>query len=473
MLKINERKNIGQQICEQVKLLIEKRRLAPGERLPSLRELANELGIHRHTISNSFDDLVSEGWLESIERSGYYVALEIPTDFFETKNKKNSLEIKKFEFDPLIPFKLPSFAPNENISFNFQSGLPDLRLMPRNELKKIYTEVLREASDDIFKYGDTLGHEALTEQLTKYLKKTRQVREKTIAVTNGSQEALYIISQILFSSGDGVVVEEIGYAPARATFQAAGADIITIKNLIEAKNLKELEKVLKSKNVKAIFLTPLHHFPTCRSLSISKRLQIYQLCQKYGVFIIEDDYDHEMHYSPPPPPMAADDPSNLVIYLSTFSKAISPSLRMGLIAMPDSLAVPFAQYRRILTHQNERISQEVMARYIQRGHLSRHLRRVRRIYQKRRDIIVKELQSLQNDGLDIEFEIPTGGLALWLNIKRDSKKFTKKALSLGVFLLPESGYHDTGKSGTYIRLGFSNQNEEELVKGIRIIKKLL
>lgn len=462
--------NFNEAIRLQIKDLIEKGLLTPGEKLPSLRILEEELGIHRNTIANAFNDLISEGWLNSIERSGYYVPLDLPSEYFESRYKVSmaSKKVHKFSFNNEI--SQPQFSPPKSVSYNFQSGLPDLRLVPRDELKKIYSEVLKSCPIDVFDYGSPLGHEKLRVQLEGYFRKTRLVNNKTIAVTNGSQEALYIISRLLLRANDVVVMEELSYIPAKTTFLATGAQVISIKNGFD---LNELETSFKKNNVKAIYLTPLHHFPTTKCLSISKRIEIYSLCEKYNVFIIEDDYDHEMHFAPPPAPMASEDPGERIIYLSTFSKSIFPGLRLGVVAMPKSLTNAFSEYRRIISHQNERLSQEVMARFIESGGLSRHLRKVRRIYLKRLEIVIKKLIKMQQNGIDIDFDKPVGGLAIWLDIKRDSSEFCKKALENNLFLMPQENFSIIKKSGSNVRLGFSNQNEFELLEGLNIIEILL
>lgn len=476
MLNIEIDKNKGKivkQIGDEMRRLIQEGTLRPGERLPSLGEMAELIEVHKNTIRIAFEDLIAEGWIESKERVGHHVSLKIPSDFFNSRLNSKVRESHQFDFSLRRFVDIPGFSPKYKIKFNFQSGLPDLRLVPREEIKKFYNEALRKMPLDAFDYGSPLGHESLIEEIDSYMRRMRQVSNKSIAITNGSQEALFIISQILLGDGDEVIMEEVGYAPARAGFEVTGAKIVTVKTREKGPDLKELEKKLQRRKVKAIFLTPLHHFPTCGSIPTPKRYKIYELCEKYDVFIIEDDYDHEIHFTPPPAPMAADDPSDRIIYLSTLSKAVFPSIKIGFMAMPKKLEEAFINYRRILTHQNERVSQEAMALYLKSGGLERHLRRVRRIYQKRRDVMVEYLTRLKDEGYRLDFQKPEGGLALWLDVKRDSTSFAKAAQKKGVFVLPESNYHFKGKEGTHLRLGYSNQNEDEILAGLKILKTIL
>ena len=269
------------------------------------------------------------------ERVGYHISLEIPSDFYQSKlnNMKEKNNNKKHQFKLNKNPTLPEFSPKEYMKYNFQSGLPDLRLVPVKEIRRLYYEALKQPDISIFNYGCPLGHESLLKELSNYLRRTRQIKNRQIAVTNGSQEALYIVSQLLLKHGDSIIMEETSYVPARMVFQLTGAKIVTIKTSPSGPDLKELEKKIQKNSPKLIFLTPLHHFPTCHSIPMPKRYQIYQLCEKYNVMIIEDDYDHEIHFTPPPAPMAANDPSERIIYLSTLSKALFPSFKIGFVAL--------------------------------------------------------------------------------------------------------------------------------------------
>lgn len=464
-------KRITHQISDEIRRLIRQGTLKPGEKLPSLTTLSEQLNIHKHTVKNSFEDLIAEGWISSKERVGYHISLEIPSEFYKSRSSKYDQKpiTKKHHYQINKNPLLPDFSPINKIQFNFQSGLPDLRLVPVKEIRRLYHEALKDPDNSIFDYGSPLGHEPLIDELTSYLRRTRQIQDRQVAVTNGSQEALYIISQLLLKPGDSVIMEDTSYAPARIVFKLTGASIVSIKNTNTGPDLKELEKKMKKYQPRFIFLTPLHHFPTCHSIPVPKRHQIFELCEKYNVMIIEDDYDHEVHFAPPPAPMAANDPSERVIYLSTFSKALFPSFKIGFVALPAQLVTPFINYRRILTHQNERISQDVVARFLCNGGLERHLRRARRIYQRRKEIMVKILDKAKQTGVKIDYNIPDGGLALWLNIQQDSTKFAKEVQKKGVFVLPESNYHIDQDKGTHLRLGFSNQNEEEIQAGLELM----
>lgn len=460
---------IGKQLADCLRELIKMQKLLPGEALPSMRLLAQDLEINRHTVRTIYEELISEGWLYSEYRKGYFVSEELPSSLLEVNKIQNHRKVQDFKFQIKRSVTMPAYAPEEKIKYNFQSGLPDLRLIPRDEIRSFIGDALRYSHRSIYDYGDTLGNIKLRNILKDYFRRMRGIANKEIVITNGSQEGLFIISQILLDQNDCVLMEEIGYHPAKATFENAGANVKFVCMDHNEISIDDLEKKILKYKPKAIFLTPLHQFPTTKILSMGKRYKIYELCINHNIFIIEDDYDHEFHFKPPIAPMAANDPYSNIIYLSTFSKCIYPSSRIGMMAIPHSLVNAVQSFKRICIHQNDGVIQEGIFKWMESGGLEKHLRRMRRIYHKRRDVV----EDILNTSSKVSWEQPQGGMALWLNIGKDSFKFAKKAQKKGIYLLPESFYRFDNKVGTHLRLGYSNQNESELTQGIKEILELI
>jgi GntR family transcriptional regulator/MocR family aminotransferase len=223
-----------------------------------------------------------------------------------------------------------------------------------------------------------------------------------------------------------------------------------------------------------LFVTPTHQFPTTTNLSASRRQKLLDIARQYKVPIIEDDYDHDFHYvASPPPPLAAQDLSGQVIYLSTFSKLVFPSARLAFMAVVPELYDAVCQFRRLSTHQTNYVFQEAMAQWMKTGGLAKHRRKMRTTYQERLNAIDLALQDVQKKHDKISWQRPSGGMALWLNLNRDASTFAKLAAKNGIFLNPESDYRLNKGSSTHVRLGFSNQNESELRRGIKALADLL
>ena len=362
--------------------------------------------------------------------------------------------------------------------YNFSGGQPDIRKFPFNEFKSHFAQTCQRPKIDDLSYGDSRGEAMLIKEISTYLRRVRSITEKEVMICNGSQEALYIISQLLLQPGDKVAVEQLGYPPAWAAFQRTGAELVAIKQDDRGIVPEHLAEVFAQGRVKLLYLTPLHQYPTTVSLDITRRMQIYQLAVQYGVAIVEDDYDHEFHYnSQPIAPMAADDPAGLVIYISTFSKLMFGGARIGYVVASNELIEQVAAYKMLINHKSNVLVQQAVAKWMQQGGFEGHLRRMTRLYQKRRDAMVVQLKAYQQQGLPITFEVPAGGMAIWLDTGKSIVGLKEKLLSEGVYLQTEVEFNILSdladEEYRFIRLGFAAMNEQEMVQGLALIIDVL
>lgn len=449
-------------LAEALRSAIREGQIAPGEELLSSREFAKRFRMHRHTVMVALGELQSEGWIESVERKSYRVTTTLPDTFLRPLRQAR----RKIEVAPIAESSFArgsKLAPQEaksSFKFSFPSGYPDPRLFPRKEFKSHLDEAFR--AKEVLDYGDPSGRERLRSQIQIYLRRVRDVKDREIVVTNGSQEALFLLAQILLRPGDAVAVEALGYPPAIEALRFAGAKIVPIR--IDGQGLRtdDLERVLEKRKIKLLYTTPLHQYPTTVTLSAERRLRLYELAVAHGVFILEDDYDHEFHYvSQPVAPLASFDPAGRVLYVSTFSKVLFPSARLGFMAVPAAIARQVARVRRISSRENEGLMQEAIARWMESGGFERHLRRVRRSYAERREGMIASLKAVSRTGRDLSWIEPDGGMALWLDLKKNSDVFAKEARRKSILVSPESQFRFDGKSGTHLRLGFSGRTSAE------------
>lgn len=466
-------------IAEGLRATIQAGRVQPGERLPSTRVLSKKLGVHRHTVSAAMDELVAEGWLKAEARRSHQVSEVLPSQFFKpAKDRRPSLE-RKIEWRfarEVAPFG-DGCAPKQphRYRYLFEGGQPDLRLFPFDEFRGCLNDSLRNSPASRTGYGSPAGDPYFVERLQVYLGHMRALTGRPIIVTHGTQEGVFLVAQLLIKPGDKVAVEEIGYKAAWDTFRAAGGELVPVRVDKGGVDPDSLEAAIKKHRVRLIYLTPHHQYPTTATLCPGRRLQIYELANRYQIPIFEDDYDHEFHYRCQPiAPLASNDPSELVIYASTLSKVMCPSMRIGFMAVPELLYERLVNLRALVTRQNSAFLQDAVARWMDNGGFERHLRRMRRAYMERRDTLIEMLQQGVEQGLPLTWEVPDGGMALWLNSGVDSDAATRKASELGVFAMPESAYHleDRGP-GTHIRLGFASQNPQEIKAGMRLLNKAI
>lgn len=442
--------------------------LKPGELLPSARGLAQELSCHRHTVLSAFNELVAEGWIEGEERKSFRVSEDLPDDYFISQKSERDNEKKQSDYRLVREARITKKDVGQKIKYAFQSGLPDLRLFPNEQLRSCINDSIKRLGSNLLGYSSPFGHQPLIMEIEKYLRRVRSIKDRKIIVTNGSQEGIFIIGQLFLKPGDTVLVESFGYPPAWEALRASGAKLLGVPVDDSGIVIEELKKILRRKKPRLIYTTPLHQYPTTVTLPVPRRLELYELAAEYGIPILEDDYDHEFHYrSQPLPPLASNDPSGLVLYVSTFSKVLYPAARCGFMAVPENLFKPLSDFKRIVSRQNDTIIQDAIARWMRDGGFERHMRKMRRNYQQRRDATVEFLQNY-----DVNFNLPDGGMALWLDTKVNASKLSQMADKNGVHVNPEKYFTLDDRAGRHLRLGYANQTPQEIRNGLKILMRL-
>jgi len=461
-------------ISAGLRLAINQGLLVRGEQLPAARELGQQLSSNRHTIMAAYDELIAEGWIYSQQRKGYFVADVLPITRSQNASTNHTM--------PRVPFQwrfTKTLHPVTNqqpasYRYNFAGGIPDTALFPFAEFRTHTNEALNHPDMISLNYGDNAGFKPLIEQISLYLRRVRSLKDREIVITNGSQEALYILAQILISPGDSVATEAMGYRPAWNAFSSAGANLVAIaqdENGIIPESLSEavISQQGRGCPIKLLYLTPLHQYPTTVTLPIPRRQAIYRIAQQYHIAIIEDDYDHEFHYRCQPlAPMASDDPQGLVIYLSTFSKVMFPGARIGFMAVDTALRNAIVSYKTIINHKVNITTQDAIARWMTSGNFERYLRKITKVYQQRRDFMLQQLAVYQQRKQIKSFTSPDGGMAIWVELDHSAQQFASRAKSNDIFV--QSQRHFTlepqDDNDRFIRLGFAGMDQDKIEKGL-------
>lgn len=471
-----EKKPVSLRIADAIRGSIQAGQLEKRERLPSTRALARALRVNRHTVMAALNELVCEGWITSRMRQDYQVNERLPSGFFEASPLKSEIPSRGEHRWRLVRSAGERLSASQSFAarYAFKSGLPDLRLFPQREFKSCLGDSLKLSRLRVLDYGDPAGHPPLIEALKAYLRRVRAVSGREIIITHGSQEGIYLAAQLLVKPGDAVAVERLGYPPAWEALKAAGGTLVAIDIDSEGMDPDSLAKILRRRRIRLIYTTPLHQYPTTATLPIARRLRLYELAARAGVPILEDDYDHEFHYrSQPLAPLASRDPDGLVIYVSTFSKVLFPSVRIGFMAVAPRLAAALAGYRRIVSRQNETLLQDAVARWMGSGGFERHLRRMRRTYEERREAISASLQEGKDLGIPFSWRVPDGGMAVWVDVGGDADRVAVQARALGVYVQPESSFQLRRAPSRHLRLGFANQSPEEIKSGMNLLFQAL
>jgi GntR family transcriptional regulator/MocR family aminotransferase len=361
-------------------------------------------------------------------------------------------------------------------TMNLADGLPDVRAFPFAPLARAYRRALSSRAPPVLSYGDPRGHPRLRAALAEMVGTTRGIAATadSVVVTRGSSMAIDLAARAIVSPGDAVAVEELSYPSAWTSLRLAGARLIPIPLDREGLRVDILEHVSAKERVRAIYVTPHHQYPTMRVLSPGRRLQLLDLARRNRFAIIEDDYDHEFHYQGRPIlPLASADRAGVVIYIGTLSKVLAPGLRLGFMVAAGPLLDRAVEVRRVMDRQGDLALEYAVAELLEEGEVQRHARRMRRTYEGRRAALVDALR--RHLGSVLEFDIPSGGIALWARVSQgiDVDAWSRRALSLQVTFAAGREFALDGKHKPYARFAFSAVNETEIEEGVRRISQAL
>jgi GntR family transcriptional regulator / MocR family aminotransferase len=294
-----------------------------------------------------------------------------------------------------------------------------------------------------------------------------------VLVTRGSQMALELIARVLIQPGDVVAVEELGYRPAWAALEACGARLVPVALDSEGLCVDRLETLASSTRLAAVYVTPHHQYPTTATLNASRRLALLELARKRRFAIIEDDYDHEFHYHGRPVlPLASADTAGVVVYVGTLSKVLAPSLRLGYLVAPARVLELCLHERWHLDRQGDSVTECAVAELVEDGELQRHARRMRRVYQARREALVQSLERYLP--ARIQALPAAGGMALWAHAEGvDVDVWAERARAHELVLATARSFAFDRRPRPFVRLGFAVRSAEESARAIERLAKLL
>jgi GntR family transcriptional regulator/MocR family aminotransferase len=459
-----DRQPLQHQIVRQIRQFILSGRLRQGARMPSTRELAHELGVSRITVTLAYEQLASEGYTEARRGAGTYVCSAIPDDVLKVTAKDGARP------RPAAP-RHPPFAPRPHRPF--QVGALDAGLFPHATWSRLLARAWRNPASSLTGGADSFGWRPLREAIARHLGEWRGIEcdSAQIVVTSGTADALDIVAHCFFAAGDTLLVEEPGYAPMRFGLAKSGLGVASVRVDDEGFDLQAAPTNVAARGA---VLTPSRQFPLGATLTLTRRLKLLEWVARTGGYLIEDDFDSEYRYRGAPlPALMSLDRDARVIYLGSFSKILSPTLRIGFMVLPAPLLDEVRAYLRLRGVAASLIAQPALAEFMQSGDLAVHIRRTRRLYAQRQEALVAAA-SAALDGL-LELVPSTAGMHLVADLApRLRRRMTDRAAArlaekAGVMVMPLADYFAGRPDRSALLLGFAGFGEAELRRAVRVL----
>ena len=478
---------LHRQIYEWVRHAILSGQLRPGQRLPSTRVLASQLGISRNTTNTAYEQLLAEGYLDSKTGYGTIVARALPEVLLQVSS--GAVRPKSASLAPPLALSqigklamerkssLPESLSHSSDKIRpgvFRAGVPALELFPYKLWAQLVARRARRSLPDVSLYQEPAGYRPLREAIAAHLGVARGVRcqpEQVIMVT-GSQGALDLSARLLLNPGDFAWIEDPGYFGARYALQNSGAQLAPIPVKEDGLDVAFGQRYCPQARLASV--TPSHQFPIGVTMSLAQRLALLEWANQSEAWILEDDYDSEFRFGGRPlEALQGLDRNNRVIYIGTFSKVLFPALRLGYLVVPPKLVEPFIAMRRFTDTHLPVLEQMALADFIMEGHFVRHIRRMRTLYASRRDTLVAAIKSELGDWLEVQ--PPEAGIHLtgWLPPGVDDQTVVQKTAAQGIDLLPISRLSLNPLARGGLVISYAAISEEEIWIGIRRLSQVL
>jgi GntR family transcriptional regulator/MocR family aminotransferase len=456
--------------------------IRPGQRIPSTRTLAAELQISRIPVLSAYEQLLTEGYLETFVGAGTCVARSIVVDTpgrsarrVGTRSRQTAVEsgprrLSKFGLTVARPQKqswLSSLGA-------FRVSLPALDHFPITVWSRLVARHCRRPLRGIMAYGDAMGYRPLRETIAAYLGAARSVRcdSSQILVTTGSQQGLQIAAQVLLDAEDRVCIEEPGYPGAQQVFLAAGADLVPIP--VDQDGIDVAEIIRRVPDARAVYITPSHQYPMGAAMSATRRMLLLSWAARSGAWIIEDDYDSEYRFgSRPIASLQGMDSDARVIYVGSFSKVMFPALRLGYVVIPKDLVAAFSAARETADIFSSTLYQAALTEFISEGHFARHIRRMRVLYAERRMVLVTEIQTQMGEALEVMGTEAGMHLVTMLPSDINDAAVSRQAAQKGISAMPLSTCCLRSPARGGLILGYGGANAQQLRDGVRKLRSCI
>lgn len=443
-----------EQIYEYLKSEIQTGAMKAADRLPSSRHLAEHLQVSRSTVNMAYEQLASEGYIESRRGSGYFVTglegqLRIPAAPADSRRK--TLEAEK------------------TMKVDFSPRGIDVSTFPRRTWGRLSREVLGGENSELFGNGMSQGEPALRRAICGYLHAARGVNcsEDRVVIGAGNEYLLMLLHQILGSVT--VAMENPTYKQAWRILSGMGCRMEPVE--MDAWGMRT--DLLNRTEAQIVYVMPSHQYPTGIVMPIKRRMELLAWAgSAEGRFVIEDDYDSEFRYKGKPiPSLQGVDAADRVIYLGTFSRSIAPAIRVSYMVLPEQLAEVYREKCGFYASTVSRVDQAILARFLSEGYFERHLNKARALYRNKHEILLQSLKPLE------KWFVLRGehaGLHLLLQERPELPFVSEQELIgaaelEGVRVYGLSGYEIHSHQPSTVLLGYANLSQQEIREGAELL----
>lgn len=428
-------------IVNYIKEEIKKHNIKSGKKLPSIRNISQKFKCSKITVIKAYDLMEKEHIIYSVPRSGYYLI-------------ENRLGLKYNDSD---------------FQIDFATAAPDKDILPYEEFEHCINSAIKLYRNSLFSNTDAQGLPSLVSVILKQLQNYQIFASReNLFITSGSQQAINILTMMDFNNDrKNVLVEEPTYYGVLKSLELNHVNTIGIKRDYNGINFDELERIFKFGKIKFFYIIPRFHNPTGFSYSNKDKRLILELCRKYDVYIVEDDYLGDLEVDTKSDPMYALDQDSKVIYLKSYSKVLLPGLRISASVLPDSLAGIFSEYKKWNDLNTSVLSQGILEVYIKSCIFDKNMKKLRKVYSSRMNYLKRLVKNINNP--DIKWYIPESGFfASFEMSSRISMQHTIERLKKNnILVFDTSGcYVNKNRRNGLIRLSVSRVDNDEIKKGI-------
>jgi GntR family transcriptional regulator/MocR family aminotransferase len=471
---------LQRQVYASIRQAILDGRLPPGTRLPASRTLAGDLGISRTTVVLAYESLLAEGYITGRGSAGSFVASLRPDE-----PRTRQARAARSAHDPSLDARTQraqslaaaaSGMPNVRaLAVPFRTGEPALDLFPTRLWARIYGRRARRSTGALLGYGTDAGNRLLRAAIASYVSAARGVRASAdqVVLVRGTQQGVHLAARVLLAAGDAAWVEDPGYGAARTLLATTGAVIAPIP--VDSEGIIVAEGVRRAPRARVAHVSPSHQFPLGYTMSLARRLALLEWAGSAGAWVLEDDYDSEFRYvGAPIPSLQGLDTQDRVIYLGTFSKTMFPALRLGYLIVPGALVDLFRATQVLVDRIAPSLEHATLAEFIEEGHFTRHVRRMRAVYEERQDALVRGIRR-ELDGVADATPAETGmHLVAWLRDRRlDAARISQQARDVGIEAAPLSIYAVKAAVPPALLLGFAPVKPADMPPALRTLRRII